>query len=33
MPSYTAPLRDITFVAQELLDLCSHYQQIGRAHV
>ncbi|MGF6395613.1 acyl-CoA dehydrogenase C-terminal domain-containing protein [Pseudomonas plecoglossicida] len=28
MPSYTAPLRDITFVAQELLDLCSHYQQL-----
>ncbi|MBO9547917.1 acyl-CoA dehydrogenase C-terminal domain-containing protein [Pseudomonas sp.] len=29
MPSYTAPLRDITFVAQELLDLSRHYQQLS----
>ncbi|MFP3527629.1 acyl-CoA dehydrogenase N-terminal domain-containing protein, partial [Pantoea sp. SIMBA_072] len=29
MPSYKAPLRDITFVAQELLDLSSHYQQLA----
>ncbi len=28
MPSYTAPLRDITFVAQELLGLSRHYQQL-----
>ena len=28
MPSYTAPLRDITFVAQELLGLSCHYQQL-----
>jgi alkylation response protein AidB-like acyl-CoA dehydrogenase len=28
MPSYTAPLRDITFVAQELLNLSAHYQQL-----
>ncbi|RJG08933.1 acyl-CoA dehydrogenase [Pseudomonas cavernicola] len=29
MPSYQAPLRDIAFVAHELLDFGSHYQQLA----
>ncbi|MDZ3993519.1 acyl-CoA dehydrogenase C-terminal domain-containing protein [Pseudomonas sp. Teo4] len=29
MPSYNAPLRDIAFVAHELLDLSSHYQHLS----
>lgn len=28
MPTYQAPLRDIAFVAHELLDLAGHYQQL-----
>ncbi|TDF84037.1 acyl-CoA dehydrogenase C-terminal domain-containing protein [Pseudomonas sp. H9] len=28
MPAYQAPLRDIAFVAHEMLDLSSHYQQL-----
>ncbi|MNZ54208.1 Acyl-CoA dehydrogenase [compost metagenome] len=29
MPSYQAPLRDIAFVAHEMLDMSSHYQQLA----
>ncbi len=29
MPQYTAPLRDIKFVMQEMLDCYSHYERLG----
>ena len=29
MPEYKAPVRDIKFVMQELLDCDSHYQELG----
>lgn len=33
MPSYQAPLRDITFVAHELLNIGSHYQQLNSCEI
>ncbi|MFT5297379.1 MAG: hypothetical protein ACJAXH_000356, partial [Colwellia sp.] len=29
MPEYKAPIRDIKFVMQELLDCNKHYQELG----